>query len=99
MWDTVGNKELYRRRRTPTQDPSSDVAAPSRSQDAWRQSALAGPLVNKDLSTRMAWVFRRAAKAMLITSLTTFGAFSITARQTRKHRVLFLAVPTPNAIW
>eukprot|EP01051_Picozoa_sp_SAG22_P023994 SAG22_NODE_6446_length_854_cov_1.358940_1_plen_220_part_10 len=47
--------------------------------DAWRQSEFMGPEVNKNLHTRMAYAFSRAAKAMLITSATTFGAFVATA--------------------
>jgi hypothetical protein len=47
--------------------------------DAWKQSASAGPEVNKNVVTRMSWVYRRAVKAMFVTSLTTFGAFAATA--------------------
>jgi hypothetical protein len=47
--------------------------------DAWRQSARAGEEVNKNILTRMSYAYKRAAKAMLITSLTTFGAFVATA--------------------
>ena len=39
----------------------------------------AGEKVNKDLETRMSWVYRRAGLAMLITSLTTCAAFVATA--------------------
>lgn len=46
--------------------------------DAWKQSRReAAVCVN--VEQRMAWVWRRAAKAMLITSATTFGAFTATA--------------------
>ena len=37
--------------------------------DAWRQSAFEGPAVTANLHTRMAYTFKRAAKAMLITSV------------------------------
>lgn len=47
--------------------------------DAWRQSARAGEEVNKNILTRMSYAYKRAAKAMLITSTTTFGAFVATA--------------------
>eukprot|EP01047_Picozoa_sp_COSAG01_P012629 COSAG01_NODE_573_length_15298_cov_13.922394_8_plen_815_part_00 len=47
--------------------------------DAWRQSARAGPAVNKNLHTRLHYAYSRAAKAMAITSCTTFGAFVATA--------------------
>ena len=47
--------------------------------DAWKQSFHAGREVNRDLTTRMSWVYRRAGKAMLITSLTTCAAFVATA--------------------
>ena len=47
--------------------------------DAWRQSARAGPEVNKDIYTRMTYAYKRSAKAMAITSCTTFGAFAATA--------------------
>ena len=33
--------------------------------DAWRQSAFQGPEVNKNLHTRMAYTFKRAAKVMI----------------------------------
>lgn len=47
--------------------------------DAWRQSARAGDEVNSNILTRMTYAYKRAAKAMLITSTTTFGAFVATA--------------------
>ena len=47
--------------------------------DAWRQSARAGEEVNRNIFTRMSYAYKRAAKAMLITSTTTFGAFVATA--------------------
>jgi hypothetical protein len=47
--------------------------------DAWRQSARAGEAVNENVLTRMSYAYKRAAKAMLITSTTTFGAFVATA--------------------
>jgi hypothetical protein len=47
--------------------------------DAWKQSVYAGPEVNKDLVTRLSWVYRRAGLAMLITSLTTCASFIATA--------------------
>ena len=47
--------------------------------DAYKQSFYMGPKVNKDLVTRMSWVYRRAGLAMLITSLTTACAFVTTA--------------------
>lgn len=47
--------------------------------DAWRQSATMGAEINRNLHTRMAYTYKRAAKAMLITSATTFGAFVATA--------------------
>jgi hypothetical protein len=47
--------------------------------DAWKQSFYAGPDVNKDLVTRLSWVYRRAGLAMLITSLTTCASFIATA--------------------
>ena len=39
------------------------------------QSAYKGPEVNRDLATRMSWVYRKAGLAMLITSTTTCAAF------------------------
>eukprot|EP00945_MAST-04E_sp_MAST-4E-sp1_P008586 g8586.t1 len=45
--------------------------------DAWKQAKLQGPKVNKDLETRMAWAWRRASSAMLITSLTDACAFYV----------------------
>jgi len=47
--------------------------------DAYKASFYAGPEVNKDLISRMSWVYRRAGLAMLITSLTTCSAFIATA--------------------
>lgn len=47
--------------------------------DAWKQSLYAGPEVNKDLATRMSWVYRRAGTAMFITSATTCASFIATA--------------------
>ena len=47
--------------------------------DAWRQSARAGPAVNENILTRMSYAYKRSAKAMAITSATTFGAFVATA--------------------
>jgi len=47
--------------------------------DAYKQSFYAGREVNKDLVTRMSWVYRRAGMAMLITSCTTCAAFIATA--------------------
>ena len=47
--------------------------------DAYKQSALEGPEVLKDFETRLSWVYRRAASAMLITSFTTMAAFVATA--------------------
>merc|ERR1719440_1288706 len=47
--------------------------------DAYKQSFYAGEKVNKDLQTRMSWVYRRAGLAMLITSCTTCAAFIATA--------------------
>merc|ERR1719440_1980070 len=47
--------------------------------DAYKQSFYAGAAVNKDLTTRMSWVYRRAGMAMLITSCTTCAAFIATA--------------------
>eukprot|EP00942_MAST-04A_sp_MAST-4A-sp1_P003305 g3305.t1 len=45
--------------------------------DAWQQALLEGPEVNKNLETRLNWAWNRAAKAMLITSLTDAAAFYI----------------------
>lgn len=46
--------------------------------DAWKQAPLTlGPDV--DLVTRMAWTYRRAVRAMTVTSLTTAAAFFVTA--------------------
>jgi len=47
--------------------------------DAYYQSFYMGPKVNASFETRMAWVYRRAGLAMLITSLTTAAAFVATA--------------------
>ena len=52
--------------------------------DAWRQSFYAGPDVNRDLATRMSWVYRRAGLAMLITSLTTCASFIAMALSSRE---------------
>ena len=46
--------------------------------DAYKQSFYMGAEVNRDLSTRMSWVYRRAGLAMLITSTTTAAAFVAT---------------------
>lgn len=44
--------------------------------DAWAQSAwLAPPAVLESLDTRLWWAYRRAGKAMLVTTLTDVGAF------------------------
>merc|ERR1711871_1894532 len=43
--------------------------------DAWKQARLEGAGVNKNLETRMAWAWKRASSAMLITSLTDACAF------------------------
>ena len=43
--------------------------------DAYVQSKYEGPEINRDLATRMSWVFRKSGHAMLITSLTTCSAF------------------------
>ncbi|CDF40962.1 unnamed protein product [Chondrus crispus] len=46
--------------------------------DAWRQSVVV--LGSQcDLVTRMSWTYRRAAKAMSVTSITTAAAFFVTA--------------------
>lgn len=46
--------------------------------DAWKQAAVVlGPKV--DLERRMAWTYRRAVKAMTVTSFTTAMAFFVTA--------------------
>ena len=45
--------------------------------DAWKQAKLEGPIVNKNLESRLNWAWARAAKAMLITSLTDAAAFYI----------------------
>merc|ERR1719409_1663430 len=45
--------------------------------DAWKQTKSQGPKVNKDPETRMAWAWRRASSAMLITSLTDACAFYV----------------------
>eukprot|EP00966_Prymnesium_polylepis_P054110 1250917-Prymnesium_polylepis.1 len=50
--------------------------------DAWKQSFHMGAGVNKDLVTRLSWVYRRAGMAMLITSLTTALAFITSAAMT-----------------
>eukprot|EP00966_Prymnesium_polylepis_P037245 864699-Prymnesium_polylepis.2 len=50
--------------------------------DAWKQSFHQGAEVNKDLVTRLSWVYRRAGMAMLITSLTTALAFITSAAMT-----------------
>lgn len=52
--------------------------------DAWRQSeledeALVGPRGPDGLAKRFNWVWRRASTSMLVTSLTTFVAFIMTA--------------------
>ena len=43
--------------------------------DAYKQSAFQGKEVNKDLTTRMSWVWRKSGTAMAITSATTCCAF------------------------
>lgn len=44
--------------------------------DAWRQSAvLLPPHLAEDKKKRMAYTFRRASRAMAMTSTTTFAAF------------------------
>lgn len=46
--------------------------------DAWKQAIVVlGP--NVDLVNRMSWTYRRAVKAMTVTSLTTAAAFFVTA--------------------
>jgi hypothetical protein len=55
--------------------------------DAWRQSARAGPAVNKNILTRMSYAYKRSAKAMAITSATTFGAF-VASKSTRNPLLL-----------
>jgi len=45
--------------------------------DAWAQARLEGPVVNRTLETRLAWAYKRAASAMLITSLTDACAFYV----------------------
>lgn len=46
--------------------------------DAWKQATIVlGPDV--DLLTRMTWTYRRAVRAMTVTSLTTAAAFFVTA--------------------
>ena len=47
--------------------------------DAWKQSYYMGPEINASLATRMAYVYRRAGLAMLITSFTTAFAFFFAA--------------------
>jgi hypothetical protein len=47
--------------------------------DAYKQSFYRGSMVNESLATRMAWVYRRAGLAMLITSFTTCAAFIASA--------------------
>jgi predicted RND superfamily exporter protein len=47
--------------------------------DTWKNSASKGKAIAGDLSTRLSWTFRRASKAMLVTSATTFVAFVATA--------------------
>jgi len=47
--------------------------------DAWMQSRLAGPHISGDKTTRFAWAYRRAFKAMLVTTATTCGSFLIGA--------------------
>lgn len=43
--------------------------------DAWKQSRLEPPEISGSLVSRLDWTYRRAAGAMLITSLTDAGAF------------------------
>ena len=43
MRDAVINKERWERRRTPTQDPSTDVAAQSRSQEVYLRKRMMMP--------------------------------------------------------
>ena len=46
--------------------------------DAYKQSAFKGAKLNRDLKTRLSYVYRRAGTAMLITSATTCSAFLCT---------------------
>ena len=48
--------------------------------DAFKQSKAMGPSVSRSLHHRLAFTWSRAAKAMLITSLTTSCAFFATAQ-------------------
>eukprot|EP00033_Pygsuia_biforma_P005924 GCRY01006567.1.p1 GENE.GCRY01006567.1~~GCRY01006567.1.p1 ORF type:complete len:1002 (-),score=230.42 GCRY01006567.1:391-3138(-) len=43
--------------------------------DAFQQSHVAGKAVNRSLLTKVTWAYRRAAKTMFVTTLTTFMAF------------------------
>ena len=45
--------------------------------DAWKQAPVV--LGQTDLLTRMSWTYRRAARAMTVTSITTAAAFLVTA--------------------
>ena len=45
--------------------------------DAWRQTGKF-PMTRDDMNRRMALTYRRASKAMLVTSLTTASAFLVT---------------------
>lgn len=47
--------------------------------DTWKLSASQDPSISGDLEKRMNWVYKRAAKALLVTSSTTFIAFVATA--------------------
>ena len=65
--------------------------------DAWKQSFYAGPEVNRDVTTRMSWVYRRAGKAMLITSLTTGATFIATAGTSPIPTLQNFGEPAPRA--
>lgn len=47
--------------------------------DAYKQSAHEGPEISSSLETRFIWAWKKAASAMLVTSLTTCAAFTATA--------------------
>ena len=47
--------------------------------DAWHQAPVLHPSLENDMVRRMAWTYRRAASAMLVTTSTTCAAFLATA--------------------
>lgn len=47
--------------------------------DAWLQARFAGEEVNEDWTSRFAWAYRRAFRAMAVTTATTCGSFVIGA--------------------